>query len=429
MPPPVRHSVRRAGLRVVGEAAAVVLAIHDPYAGQDGAVAGGLPGADFMALAPRDTGSFPDGRGGRVRVSGTGGARAPIEPAFEFEHWDDPGFAELRGVHSIESLISRRRPDYPSLLATSEWVAGALRHGPTMAAFASHFDAREILERTRRGEAFDCGTFAWTLIQVLGALGINARLVELEADNGSGHSVVEAWCDDLARWIVLDPYSGTTFERAGMPLSALDLHRLWTHGRSAEVTLHHAPGTEARIAELTATGVDLVGYYAHFSVRMRNNVRSARYPRWHPKANRIMSAHEWDGEDRGRPFFRHQERDSARLYFALKTTALRWREAEPDSAGRPQLELRLATCSSNFESFVASHDRRTWQAVGPRLVVPVRPGRDTLWFAARNRAGRHGHSAWLATEWEPSAKPRQRPGRDGRARPEVAAFGATVATE
>src|SRR5262245_32256043 len=223
MSTPMQLTLRRAGLRVIGEAAGLALAVHDPYAGQVGAAPRGLPETDFMTMTPRATGTFGDGAGGVVRVSVTGSAGVPVAPPFEFERWEDPGFAALRAIHPVESLVRRRRPDYPSLLATSAWVTSTLEHGSTMAAFASHFDAREILERTRRGEAFDCGTFAWTLIQVLGALGINARLVELEADNGAGHSVVEAWCDDLARWIVLDPYCGTTFEHHGMPLSALEL--------------------------------------------------------------------------------------------------------------------------------------------------------------------------------------------------------------
>ena len=406
LPADTRLSVRRVVLRVAGEVAHAALAIHDPWKHQEGAQPGGLPGPDFLALTPRDRGSFPDGRGGTVLVSGTGDEPVPVAPPFEFERWDDPGIAELRGAAPIGSLAVERRPDYPSLLAASEWVARTLHPGPQMVAYATHFDAREILERTRRGEGFDCGTFAWTLIQVLGSLGINARLVELETDEGLGHSVTEAWCDDLERWIVLDPYTATTFELHGVPLSALDLHRLWKAGRSREVTARHAPGIEDRLAALQAQGVDPLSYYAHFNVRMRNNVRSTSYPRWHPKANRIMSAFEWAGDGGGRPFYRHQVRDSARLYFPLKTTALRWRDAGLDEAGRPRIEVWLATMSSNFDAFVVSRDRRLWTEVPAHLTVPVRAGRDTLWFAARNRAGRHGQDAWIATEWHPGPAPR-----------------------
>jgi len=253
-----------------------------------------------------------------------------------------------------------------------------------------------VLDRAQRGERFTCGTFAWTLIQILASIGINARLVELEAANGADHSIVEAWCDDLGKWLVLDPFTNQTVELHGEPLDALEIHQLWQDGGWREITLRPAKGGP-RVSEEERLR-DFVRLYEHFDVRMRNNVGSTSYPRWHPKANRVMSAFEWDGRGAGRWFFRHEVEDSSRLYFPLKTTALRWAWAASDSAGTPRLDVQLATCSANFETFLYSTDGRNWRAIPNRIEVAPSAGRDTLRFAARNRGGRVGSEAWMIVE-------------------------------
>jgi hypothetical protein len=280
-------------------------------------------------------------------------------------------------------------------------VAARWRPGANSPPRATHFDARDVLRRAAKGEVFDCGTYAWTLVQVLAAVGINGRLVELERADGRGHSVVEAWCDDLGKWIVLDPYTNITYVSHGLPLNALELHRIWRAGRSSEVRLISPPGVQLPSAWSRVTPAHHLAYYEHFNVRMRNNLRSTSYPRWHPKANRIMGGYEWAGDAPGRPFFRHQVRDSSRLYFSLKTTALRWRWQTAGTPAGRSLELHLATCSANFDTFLVSRDGRHWSVAGSTVVITPRPGRDTLRFASRNRAGRLGRAAWVALETTP----------------------------
>jgi transglutaminase superfamily protein len=409
LPLPERMMARRAALRVVGEAAAVALRVHDPWRGQAGVTPGGLPDRAFLAAPPPDTvsaaGRGADGRRVIARVTGWSSAGTPTIPPFEFEHWDDPALADLRRAYDLERLVRREEPDYPSLVAASAWVAGRWRPGANAPPLATSFDAREILRRAERGEVFDCGTYAWTLIQVLAALGINARLVELEGPDGGGHTVVEAWCDDRDKWIVLDPYLDATYVAGGVPLNALDLHRIRRAGREREVRIVPSSVDAHAVGRADARRPDVIPYFEHFNVRMRNNVRSARYPRWHPKANRIMSGYEWAGDGHGRPFFRRAVRDSAQLYFELEATALRWQWESRDSMSAPILAIRLASCTPNFDTYLVSRDGRHWTATGATLRMAPHPGRDTLRFAARNRGGRVGRVSWLALETEPLPEP------------------------
>jgi len=395
---PERSTVRRAAFRFVGETAALALHVYDPWGRQTGATPGGLPTHRFWTTPFTDSGTRAWSNVGRTVVTRVVAVRSgptPVVPEFQFEQWDNPILVDLRQTYAFEILVHSSRPDYPSLLAMSEWVASRLEPGDNRPTLATHFDARDILERARHGERFTCGTYAWTLIQILSAIGINARLVELEASDGDGHSVVEAWCDDLGKWLVLDPFTNLTIELHGQPLNALEIHELWRNGGWRKITLRHADvGRPANVESVR----DFVRLYEHFDVRMRNNVGSTTYPRWHPRANRLMSAFEWDGDGSGRPFYRNAVRDSSRLYFPLKSTALRWAWASPDSAGAPRLEVQLATCSANFDSFLYSEDGRRWRAIPSHVELDPPPGRDTLRFAARNRGGRVGREAWIVVE-------------------------------
>jgi hypothetical protein len=411
-----RGTVRRAVLRVVGESAALALRVYDPWARQSGATPGGLPSRAFLATPVSDSGSraWSNGAGDRgiVRVLAVHSASEPHVPEFQFERWNNEILADLRRTYSFERLFHSSRPDYPSLLAMSEWVASRLQPGANDPTLATHFDARQVLDRASRGERFTCGTFAWTLIQILGSIGINARLVELEAADGASHSIVEAWCDDLGKWLVLDPFTNLTVELHGVPLDALEVHDLWQNGGWREITLRPANGGP-RIADMEKLE-DFLRLYEHFDVRMRNNVGSTSYPRWHPKANRVMSAFEWNGDGEGRWFYRISVRDSARLYFPLKSTALRWSWASPDPSGRPELDVRLATCSANFESFLYSKDGRHWRMIPNHIAIRPPSGRDTLRFAARNRGGRVGAEAWMIVESSPTEVPSTASSAGGR---------------
>src|SRR5262245_61850987 len=151
-----RVIVRRGGLRVAGEGFALALRLHDPWAVQHGAHAGGLPDSNFLATPPPDTGSVAHfasgGRPTMSRVTGWASAETPSEPPFEFERWDDPGLADLRHTYHLERLVTLERPDFSSLLAATAWVASRWRPGANAPPLATHFDAREVLRRAERGE-------------------------------------------------------------------------------------------------------------------------------------------------------------------------------------------------------------------------------------------------------------------------------------
>jgi hypothetical protein len=94
--------------------------------------------------------------------------------------------------------------------------------------------------------------YAATLTQCALALGFQARRVEISKtatawiapdEANVGHSVCEVWSQDWHKWVVLDANLNAHYEQQGVPLSALEVHRLWKagHWRQAQWVHGEAP--------------------------------------------------------------------------------------------------------------------------------------------------------------------------------------------
>ena len=64
----------------------------------------------------------------------------------------------------------------------------------------------------------------------------------MDANEGNiGHSVVEVWSHQFHKWVLLDPDLNVHYQRGGVPLSALEIHRAWVTRRWDEVRLEQGP--------------------------------------------------------------------------------------------------------------------------------------------------------------------------------------------
>lgn len=101
-------------------------------------------------------------------------------------------------------------------------------------------DALHVLDRAAAGERFACVEYTIVLTQVLNAIGIPARRLQLFRSDrhqgyGRGHVVSEAWIDDLARWVVLDGQNGAWWTTGDGPLGVLELQAAHRSGSPASL--------------------------------------------------------------------------------------------------------------------------------------------------------------------------------------------------
>ena len=98
-------------------------------------------------------------------------------------------------------------------------------------------DPETLLREQRNRKPGACRRFGYLLQGTLLASGIPARLVSLQAfvHDGLGHIMVEAWVDELNKWILVDATTDTMFLVDGRYASLLELRRALLTGDSKRI--------------------------------------------------------------------------------------------------------------------------------------------------------------------------------------------------
>ena len=183
-------------------------------------------------------GADPDWPALRARIT----ANVPA-PRMELLRWPCTGPVLPLGLARLdpdgERRLAARLPGrLPSAWATAElmlnwvtsrWVHNGMNHD-------NSGDANLVLDRVEAGERFACLEYGLVLAQALNAVQIPARRVGLYREGyhtglGGAHAVVEAWIDDLGRWVLLDGQNGAVWlDDDGTPLGVLDLQARYRAG-------------------------------------------------------------------------------------------------------------------------------------------------------------------------------------------------------
>jgi len=94
----------------------------------------------------------------------------------------------------------------------ANFFAGRFPHGnPKREFFDSNYDPAKVLSNHLAGEPGHCVTRTGLLAATLLAMGIPARVVQIQPlDGSSGHNVLEIWDSKMGGWVLMDPtYSGS----------------------------------------------------------------------------------------------------------------------------------------------------------------------------------------------------------------------------
>ena len=166
--------------------------------------------------------------------------------AFSYEVFEQEKLHELRRKCRLRSVVRPARSEFEEFVLLRDWVRSRWAHGWNEAEATDISDGMALLEDSRRGLEFCCGSFAILFVQCLLSLGHQARRISISRDESDfiaqdegnvGHSVPEVWSNDLAKWVLMDPDFNCHYEYDGMPLSAMEIHNDWLRGRWQEVDM------------------------------------------------------------------------------------------------------------------------------------------------------------------------------------------------
>lgn len=210
----------------------------------------------------------------------------------QVEWRDEPRVLELRHRERLDAVVAGAKGELEVFKKLTAWVRGQFEPGvPEPYPLCNGIS---ILDDIRSGKTGGfCGQYSYLLGDALKSFGFFAvRYVELESQAGAGHFAVEAWCDDLDRWVLLDPLNAAIYVREGTPLSALEIHDEVVAGHASSIRVNHLPIAPAsatvparRPAAGTpppqgapATDAEMLGLFYNVAVSTRNDFARLQQP-------------------------------------------------------------------------------------------------------------------------------------------------------
>jgi len=170
-----------------------------------------------------------------------------VSPWAEFFAFDSPAhpkLLQLRQQYKLDGLVKDAKTDLARALILKKWVVGALKFGRPAPEVFSDWSAVALLERVKKGRKVWCGQAAMVFQQACMAMGLPARFIELGIpSNPACHFTTEVYLREHGKWAVIDATPLRAYDVyytvAGVPQSALEMHRRVVRNGMAKVTEMH----------------------------------------------------------------------------------------------------------------------------------------------------------------------------------------------
>ncbi len=349
-----------------------------------------------------------------------------VKGAFDFDcRAPDAALAELRQRYRLDEVVASGQTEMEQMTLLREWVHTRWKHGWCRTPPAHR--ALEILEAAEKGSDFNCGYYAVTLVECLLALGFVARRVSIskaatewmaEDEGNIGHSVAEVWSHQFRKWMMLDADLNIHYERDGVPLNALEIHRAWVKRRWDEVRVVQGL-TPFRLTDREGSGFgvdrNVDDHFATKRVFNRHNVGDYYYRVRVWMQNTVGSdggsgsAVHWIDADtpplvieRNRPgtdIWTGNEHD---LYWTVDQVQIDLRaDGAAWDRGEGVLNVSLAHSMPNLDRLMVRFDTGVWQEAEPEISWRLRPGKNEMMAKGVNAFGREGHISRIHLRYHP----------------------------
>ncbi len=352
-------------------------------------------------------------------------------PSFPFTYQDMTNL-KVRALYAragLADLEQRSRTELELIQRIANWANrqwGHMRPVP----YAS-WDALEILDRAAQGDAFWCEYKADLFVQACNAAGLTARLVGINRKDEDSHMVAEVYSNEFRKWMLVDAWWNCYYERAGVPLSAIEFHRaaanlsgisvvFGENGKKLEywdVKTGHAtaaPHANQRvpIGEIEAKGLNDWYYDVHILLRNDHTVNPQQ------KANAYVDGFIVP------PNFRGGDWRGAQLHWVDEQTPPQLTAPNSDDLAdfewplnEVKVDLRLTSLPGEaaivtatfktdtpcFSHYVLQIDGQTVPLAGDTFVWKLNAGRNTLKITSINAVGRGGFPSAFDLDYDPAS--------------------------
>ncbi len=320
--------------------------------------------------------------------------------AFEFETAEEPKLWELRERYRLDDLITEAATEFEQVLAIGNWVADLVR-STTGKPPAPHepksppFDAFYCLSLAPHYR-IHCTHASIIFVQAVTSLGFLARFTLT-------HHTAEFWSNEWGKWVFIDPKGSIAkgagrgaiyFTHRGVPLSALEIRRLYYKGRWEEMEVHPP---DANIDGMP----DYRDLFRRVAFLCRNNWFSKPYPPeyYDPASSRhIFREVVWWTDEHTPPRLGCLN-TSHEWVFNFPVNYTQVALDYTDTLGT--LQVALHTFTPNFDHFEARFDGQGWRKVGETFRWVLHSGDNRLEVVAVNKFGRRGIPTQVTVHFDP----------------------------
>jgi hypothetical protein len=314
-----------------------------------------------------------------------------VRSSYPFAHQlaDEPRLAVLRERWRLDKVVEGAKTEFEKFMRLKRWTRQQWEDGWSDGelAFVPPWDAMVVLELASKKLSLGmCTHYASTFVQCCLSLGLQARVCITTA-----HCVAEIWSNEHKKWVMMDPgcdfddgRKGTRhFERNGMPMSALDLHRVSADQDFDGVVEICDP--EA----ISGTDIENASRYYQFCATLRNNFSTSLYPEEpeHGRVSYTYDGHVWyESENMPLPQFSALSSRTGDFDWSVNQTHISLQQgSEPNS-----LTILLDTVTPNLDTFLIQMNNGKWKTSKERFVWKLTKGKNTLRVKSSNLFGVEG---------------------------------------
>jgi len=292
-------------------------------------------------------------------------AYRPNELFTSFEDISSPRFQVIRDSYPLAKLIAGEQDEFQRILLLRNWVHKQLVVDKSKP--VPEGDALVYLAEGPKGAAYSCGHQEVALNATLNAMGYVTRCIFSGAGAAEGrlsgaHGMCEVWSNSLVKWVIVDSEHDSHFEKAGVPLSALEIRDEVIKNGGADVVRVDGPERKPQPREQDDSYGRTPKTYTFVSWRLQGDVHSALHPR--SSAEVVYDDDYWRANTWGRggqPHWAYK----AGYFIPIKQRG--WIEWTPnvlrvkaDVKGNA-VAVRVDSCTPNLKEYQLSADGGAWQ--------------------------------------------------------------------
>jgi hypothetical protein len=373
---------------------------------------------------------------GKVRLVSSGPTTArdalPLSVPFVYQE-PSARLARLRERHKLDQVIAGGKTEMEQLMLLRHWVRNqwhtAWEGGS--AAWMPPWDALVIFDCMDRPDCLTmCTHYSVVFTQCCLALGWTARHCILDH-----HCTAEVNVNQHRKWVMMDagnskerPDCTLHFERAGIPLSALELHEAHRTGKTADITVCFTPpALMDKVAALcrpapasakvgprpdTIPAADLPKYpvcglanYRRYAFPARNNYLASPLPgeAYQGWSEYFYDGYCWVGDSPDRP---ERSPEYSRNLIPDRPQdidwSLNWTRAHLATTNTPgELRVTLQTRTPNLARLEIRRGTE-WKPTPPEFAWKLHPGKNVLTVRSVNTFDRPGPEETVEVEYTPA---------------------------